>query len=319
MAETTLPPFQLLKTKLQSTLQASYPHFTRDIHEWKAQEITALQEALHRKVKGYISEKWFYTHLKPTQNDKLPRIDMLDMLAQYVGYAGWQDFVFQTAPSPTPSVETNPLPALPTERREQKIQFLVYVAILILGGLVWYGSSFFVAKMDSIIEFCFQDADTQKPLVQDIDIFILQDKESPKLHKVNKNGCIQLKSEQKQIKLIVKAPYYKTDTLVRTIRQGQASELIKLKKDDYALLIHLIAKHGTTEAEKKQRQKQLDLIMDEEAQIFQIDESGLGVELYNKQEFIDKLALPISSLKNLQIIETQYQKGKIILLRFLQP
>jgi hypothetical protein len=179
-------------------------------------------------------------------------------------------------------------------------------------------SSFFVAKA-SLVEFCFQDADTQKPLVKDIDVFILQDKESPKLQKVNQQGCIQLKNEQKQIKLIIKAPYYKTDTLVRTIRQGQASEIIKLKKDDYALLIHLIAKHGTTEAEKKQRQKQLDLIIDEEAQIFQIDESGLGVELYNKEEFIDKLALPISSLKNLQIIETQYKKGKIILLRFLQP
>jgi hypothetical protein len=132
MAETTLPPFQLLKTKLQNTLQASYPHFTRDIHDWKAQEITALQEALHQKVKGYISEKWFYTHLKPSQNDKLPRIDMLDMLAQYVGYAGWQDFVFQTAPSPTPK-ETVSLPALPAKGREQKIQFWVYVAIVILG------------------------------------------------------------------------------------------------------------------------------------------------------------------------------------------
>jgi hypothetical protein len=311
--------FQLLKTALQNTLQASYPHFTRDIHEWKAQEITALQEALHQKVKGYVSEKWFYTHLKPTQNDKLPRIDMLDMLAQYIGYQNWQDFVYKSPNPQKERIEAHSLEGenILSKKRSVRWEVLRYWLLLPLGiGIFIFWNGTFANE--AVLEFCFQDADTQKPITQELDVFLWQEKESPKLQKINKQGCMRLKSNSPTITLIVKAPYYKTDTIVRSVRQGQASEIIKLKKDDYALLIHLIAKHGTNETERNQKRKQLDRIIAHDAQIFQIDEDGLGLELYNKEEFIDKLALPVSSLKNLEIIETQYQKDKIVLLRFLQ-
>lgn len=310
--------FQHLKTKLQITLQASYPHFKRDIHEWKAQEITALQDALHQKVKGYISEKWFYTHLKPTQNEKLPRIDMLDMLSQYIGYTGWQDFVFQQNLSPNPLIaDIDNIPPIKKSTKPFLPRFNIYMGlalIFLLGVGLWAMNQ----KNIFQAEFCFQDADTEKPITQDIDIWILKQGESPQLQKIDKKGCAKLKASIKTLTFVVKSPYYKTDTITRTLTQGQASELIKLKRDDYALLIQLIAKHGTTEKEKEQRRKQLDKMFDHEAQIFQIDEEGLGIELYSKEEFTTKLALPISSLKNIQIIETQYQKGKIILLRFLQ-
>lgn len=306
--------FQRLKTKLQTTLQASYPHFNRDIHEWKAQEITALQEALHQKVKGYISEKWFYTHLKPTQNEKLPRIDMLDMLAQYVGYAGWQDFVFQQNPT-LPTADTPKI--IETPEKLYPIRFDIY---FVMSLVVLLGLGFWAMNQKSSFQatFCFQDADTEKAITQDIHIWILKQGESPQLQKIDKKGCIQIKTNLQTITFVVKSPYYKTDTITRAFTQGQASETIKLKRDDYALLIQLIAKHGTTEEEKDQRSKQLDKMFDAEAQIFQIDEAGLGIELYSKEEFITKLSLPISSLKNIQIIETQYHKGKIVLLRFLQ-
>lgn len=318
MAENTLAQFQLLKQKLQTTLQVSYPHFTQHIHEWKAQEITALQEALHQKVKGYISEKWFYTHLKPTQNEKLPRIDMLDMLSQYVGYACWQDFVFKERGLAIVQV---PEKRLDIEIEKTKAKpFLKYILGIALACLVLVGIwalSFLPTSVQGMT-FCFEDADTQKPIYQGVSVWKLQEKESPTLCEVRKNGCVHIKEAFEKITLVVKAPYYKTDTIVRTRKQGQTTETIKLKRDDYALLISLIAKHGTTQDEKQQRQKQLNQIFDAEAQIFQIDEAGLGIELYGKEEFIDKLSLPISSLKDIQIIETQYLKGKIILLRFLQ-
>lgn len=308
--------FQLLKTKLQATLQASYPHFSREIHTWKGQEIIALQEALHQKVKGYISEKWFYTHLKPTQNEKLPRIDMLDMLAQYVGYAGWQDFMFQEAKDTHHASKINPFQNKLTETRNSKRYFLFIIAILGISSSFW--SLNFLAKGYTFeVQFCFQDADTEKVIQKDIDIWVLNKRESPKLHKT-KNGCTKIKTTDPTLTFVVKAPYYKTDTITRALAKGQASEVIKLKKDDYALLIQLIAKHGTNEAEKEQRIKKLEKMFDEEVQVFQIDEAGLGIELYSKAEFIDKLSLPISSLRNIQIIDIQYQKDKIMLLRFIQ-
>ena len=320
MQNEALNHFQTLKIKLQTTLQANYPHLGRSIHEWKSQEITALQEILHQKVKGYISEKWFYTHLKPLENDKLPRIDMLDMLARFVGYAGWQDFVFQH------TFEKNNLPhstlQIPMQIGSSKnIHFFLWkwligsVFVLIIGLSVW---AMIQKQKDYEAEFCFQDADTQQSITQAIDVFLLKEGESPQLQKVNQQGCVKIRSKQNMLMMVVKAKYYQTDTIIRQINQEKTNEIIKLKKDDYALLIHLLSKQGKTEAEKKQKRKQLDKMIDEEAQIFQIDESGLGVELYSKEEFIDKLSLPISSLKNLEIIETKYQNEKIILLRFLQ-
>ncbi len=316
MTADILMHFQTLKLKLQETLQKSYPHFNQSINEWKAQEITALQEALHQKVKGYVSEKWFYTHLKPIQNDKLPRIDMLDMLAQYVDYANWQEFLFQQK-SLLPLEETNILPhknSIKATKSVFALQYKVYaILILVATALFWAMNT----KKNNL-EFCFQDADTQKPITQNIEIIRLQAGESPQIQKVNKKGCLPLTISQTKLTLVVKAKYYKTDTITRSLTAGQASEIIMLKKDDYALLIHLISKIGTTETAQIQKQTQLQKMFDDEAQIFQINEDGLGIELYNKPEFIDKLSLPLSSLKNIEVIETQYDKGKIILLRFIQ-
>jgi hypothetical protein len=309
--------FQILKTKLQATMQASYPHFNRAIHEWKAQEIMALQTALHEKVKGYISEKWFYTHLKPLQNDKLPRIDMLDMLAQYVGYANWQDFTFQQQPPvyTAPAIRQD-IHAKPKTATKLYLPALKQISAFLIISLVGFALLGFWKK--DMIQFCFQDADTQKPIYQDIEVRLLKEGESPQLQKIDKNGCLKIPKPPTKITFVVKSAYYRTDTITRTPAQMQAQEVIKLKKDDYALLIQLIAKQGTTPTEKEQRKKKLERMIDEEAQIFQIDDTGLGIELYSKTEFIDKLALPISSLKDLQIIEIQYEQSKISLLRFLQ-
>ena len=54
-------------------------------------------------------------------------------------------------------------------------------------------------------------------------------------------------------------------------------------------------------------------------QIYQIfDKNNSGMELYNKQEFINKLTMPVNSLKNIEIIETIYTGNKISMLRFRQ-
>ena len=316
MQNEALQHFKTLKVKLQAEMQEQHPYFASEIHDWKSQEITALQEALKQKVQGYVSEKWFYTHLKPRQNGKLPRIDMLNMLSRFIGYEGWQDFIFQH--SVADQVEILP------QKDEQKLKksnrvvwkgVLGSVVLVTIGILVWAMVS---KPSDFEVRFCFQDADTQQPVAKDIEVLLLKEGESPQLQKVNRQGCVKITSQQKRLVLVVKARYYQTDTIIRQVSHQKSEELIKLKKDDYAVLIHLISKPGKTAREKQQRRKQLKKMIDEEAQIFQVDESGLGVELYNKEEFIDQLSLPIRSLQNLEIIETKYRNNQIVLLRFLQ-
>ncbi len=195
----------------------------------------------------------------------------------------------------------------------QELAGAVLVLTIVFG--VWA----MVQKPSSFkTRFCFQDADTKQPITKDVEVFWLKAGETPQLHKVNRKGCVKIESKQTLLTLVVKARYYRTDTIVRRLEQAKSEELITLKKDDYALLIHLISKPGKTLKQRLKRRKQLDKMIDAEAQVFQVDESGLGVELYSKTDFIDKLSLPIGSLKNLEVLETKYQQGKITLLRFLQ-
>lgn len=54
------------------------------------------------------------------------------------------------------------------------------------------------------------------------------------------------------------------------------------------------------------------------ARIFQVMEGTIGMEMYNKWEFIIKLNLPTSSLRDIEILDTKYGNEKITHLRFKQ-
>ena len=55
------------------------------------------------------------------------------------------------------------------------------------------------------------------------------------------------------------------------------------------------------------------------AQIVQVYPTAqIGVEIYNKEEFIDKMTMPLKSLKNIEILETKHSEDGIIYVRFMQ-
>ena len=83
--------YRLLKNKVSERLQENYNVTSVRIEDWKGKDIEKLQKDLGERINGRISEKWFYTHLK-ADNERLPRIDMLDLLSEYVGYDNWLDF-----------------------------------------------------------------------------------------------------------------------------------------------------------------------------------------------------------------------------------
>lgn len=308
MSENELKYFELLKQEVAKTLQNSYA-VNQDIKKWKGQEITFLQDDLAEKVNGRISEKWFYTHMK-SDTGKLPRIDMLNIFAEYTGFQNWNDFKIKN------SVEHILLKPNPIIKKKSKL--LPFFLVPIFALIAVFAIYFYYPKTHTY-KFCFVDANLKAPIKNSpIWIVVLNNNESPMVTQCDTNGCFSLKTKEEQIQFIVRSPYYKTDTITRIVHNKALNEeQIQLKTNDYALMIHLFSTSKVTNWRK--RRKQLSSMLTDDARIYQLYDDGVtGMELYNKTEFIDKLTTPTKGLKNIEIIETIYSGDQISILRFKQ-
>lgn len=322
VSETEL--FELLKTELADTYRQVYSSCNAPIELWKGQDIINFQEELMQKVKGRISEKWFYTHIK-SKGEKLPRIDMLNMLSAYAGYQDWRDFTNQKGSFTNGKVEmetkegAKPFVApqkepeiLKTEEKSSKkyLQWtLLSIAVLVIAILL-------VSNATKTYRCCFTDLNGKPPVPNaKLEIKLIKAGESPVVIKCDEKGCFEVKSSQDQLKFLVSSPYYKPDTIIRVLEKDMTEE-IKLQTNDYALMIHYFSTAKLKDW--RQRRLQLEDMIAADAKIFQVYVDGTGMELYNKKEFIDKLTMPLKSLKNIEIIETHYNKNQLSLLRFIQ-
>lgn len=308
MALQDLEQFYVLKKEIERTYRAAHPASVHDIHDWKGQDIVNFQEHLQATVNGRISEKWFYTHIKTHENARLPRIDMLNLLSAYVGYTDWQGFQY---------AHQNPIPVEPEGendlRKENKIWIVGIASVFAIGLLIWAFTS-----PESVHHFCFTDATTGKAITEPlVEVWILEDGESPQKIPCDKQGCMKIKSSKGSVKFVVSAPYYHTDTITRKLVEAGEREDIDLRTDDYAMMIHYFS--ADKQKDWGKRRKQLQDIFSDKARIFQVSPNNeLGMELYNKQEFIDKLTTPIRSLGQIEVLETNYEQGKIVSMRFIQ-
>lgn len=286
-------------------MQQSYPGINPAISEWKGQEIVDFQEELLQKVNARISEKWFYSHMK-SEKAILPRIDILNLLSSYVGYANWNEFRYKNADQDTG-----------TEAPVKANRYFIYVPALVLTIMVVL---FFVFKVFSTREYRFRffDADTTEPVTNSvIEVSVLPEGESPVSYLCGPDGSFSLKTEKASIRFIVESPYYQTDTIFRLLDKFNRDETVRLRPDNYAMMIKYFSTGNVVDWQK--RRGQLNRIIADSAVIFQVfGKESVGAELYNKPEFINKLTLPSSGLKNIEIFDTRYQDGKIILIRFRQ-
>jgi hypothetical protein len=327
MSETEL--FDLLKKELAEMYRKVYPSCIAPIELWKGQDIINFQEELMLKVKGRISEKWFYTHLK-AKGEKLPRIDMLNMLSEYAGYQDWRDFTNQKGSFTTvkeeliekkeeketvqPVVEPEKqLEVIQPEKRSNKkyLQWvLISIAVLILVILLF-------VKNDNVYQGCLKDLNGNAPVVNaKLEVKLIKEGESPLIIRCDEKGCFEIRTPKEKIHFVVSSPYYKADTLTRVLEKELTTEELKLQTNDYALMIHYFSTAKLKDW--KQRRLQLEDMIAGEAKIFQVYKDGTGMELYNKREFIDKLTMPLKSLKNIEILETRYTNNQLSLLRFTQ-
>jgi hypothetical protein len=297
--------FEELKKKIVAMMQQSFPGINPMISKWKGQEISDFQEELRIKVNANISEKWFYTHMKGT-HPRLPRIDVLNFLSQYAGYANWDDFVFRN----------REFPSQVTGQVKASNRYFIIIPVITLVALsAFYGIFKYLNTQE--YKFSFYDADTRERITDGkIEVKLLIKGESPVTSICDSSGCFFLKTDDSRISMVVSNPYYRRDTIVRILRKFHRNEEITLHVNDYALMLHYLSTMKVDDWEK--RRKQLNNIIDDKATIYQVygRKSVLGIDLLNKNEFVDKVTMPSSSLKNIEILDTKFRNEKIIEIRF---
>lgn len=268
-----------------------------EISEWKGDDILVFQEELEKQVNGRISSKWFYTHMKSSQ-ESLPRIDVLNLMCQFVGYQNWADFSKEHQNKDRTRKNNSIIKYI-----SLTIPFLFILLIFIFSG--------------EAEKYTFQiiDFDTNKAPKENIQLEWLRAEESSKLLVSDSLGKIEIPVNDLRNKFIVKSPYYKSDTIVRWISEA-GGEVYKVKTDDYALMVHYFSTSKVKDWKK--RRVQLGTIFHDDAKIVEVIGGNIGVEFYSKSEFINRLTLPLSSLKSLDILSIERKGGQIINMRVKQ-
>ncbi len=294
--------FSLLKQQIAATFLASHAA-SNDIREWKGNTITDFQEDLRNKTKGSISEKWFYTYIK-NDAEKLPRIDMLNLLSIYAGFENWNDFTQRQTENKQPKEEGKSTKKLP-----QKLAWLLVLSPIIL--LAFYS----LYPKENTFSFCFTDADQREAITKiTLDIEVIRNNESSLYFKTDSLGCFTYTTPEKELKFVVKSPYHKTDTIVRHINSSN-HKTVQLQTDDYALMLLYYA-NGNKDDWKKRRD-QLNELIANNAQIYRVFKNNIGIEIYTKKEFINLLTIPTSTLKKMQILDKVYANDQIVKLKFM--
>jgi hypothetical protein len=295
--------FEQLKNKIVATMQQSFPGISPSISEWKGQDIVNFQEELLQKVNANLSEKWFYTHMK-AHNKSLPRIDVLNLLSKYTGYEDWKDFVHRNSS------------LMPLRNSSTGRKYFILVPLLATGIMgVFY--LFFLLINTREYVFSFYDADTKEPVTNsNIEVILLKENESPVNYLCNKDGSFTMRTDQSFIQLVVNSPYYRTDTISRTLKKFNKHESLALHANEYALMLRYFSDMEVDDWQK--RRAKLNEMFDDAAMICQVfgDKNPTGMEMYTKSEFIDKLTVPTHSLKHIEILDTKMIGERIMVLRF---
>lgn len=287
MHENPAQCLEALKKELQEQA-AKRLAIAKDFGDYSGQDISLFQEDLMAVCQSSVSEKWFYTHLK-NHHPKLPRIDVLQLLARYCAYASWEEFCQRQ--------KTEKVGPAPNKAKLWLLSLLLILAAVLV---------FFFWPHSQKVNLRFMDAYTQKEIpFKDLSIILISD---------DKLAQSLQKAEAKyEDSLEIKGAYYKIQKVF--VPKMDTME-INLYPDDYALMLNYFSRSDVQDLKK--RQEQLLEAIHPEAKIFQSHPQFQGIELLNREEFIERLLLPIDPLRNLEIQDIIYREGSIYRLRFVQ-
>lgn len=326
--------FETLKSEVAKVFLQDFPMLNSDYKKWKGMDITYFQESLRKKTKANVSEKWFYTYFKQ-DFEKLPRIDMLNLLSKYCGYDSWNDFVFKNESRLFKDLSENKasdesklensidskLEKTLFERNSVSAQGVIKWVSISVVALATFSIIFYLINYTPTYTFCFIDKDRKSPIKNPIEIIIERKGETPRKFMADKNGCFSYSTKDDTLYMTVNSTFHKETKLKFSLHNQSDTEIISLEPDDYALMLNYYLKtinnqNGTKEL--IQRRKQLDRLISDKALIYQVfDNQNYGVEVLSKDKYINLMTTPTSSLKNYQLIYSKTDdNGKIVKIKF---
>ena len=347
---TDIEIFEILKKSIADRFLEENSAQSSDISKWKGQEIVVFQEDLFNKTKSTVSEKWFYTYFK-SDFKKLPRIDMLNLLSQYCGFKSWAHFLRQkeievfgkiekekepitisrtdsdlelnehseikeVEQTFQPEIKENTDKSNPTTKEEKTISSTKKIALvtsIVSAILLAVLGVYFAFYQTKNYQFCFVDSDRQTLVKNSVEVTILRQGFTP-LYINSKTGCIEFESKSDSVQMVVSTPYHKLDTFNVNLHQYREPEKILLEPDDYKVMLYY---YSNSAKDLKQRMAKLNQMIDDNALIYQVyDNDFFGVEILTKQQYINLVSLPTTSLKNYSLIESESKNGKIVKLKF---
>ncbi len=303
--------FKHLQSKVAEKLREIYPEINEDMQEWKGEEIALFREELQQKVQGTISEKWFYTHIKNEQ-DKLPRVDTLNLFSQYIGLNSWSAFTHQFSSHERTAESTDRSNQQITMPKPERKRGLYILMALVTIGLVMYFS--FDTEKEIHYKICFIDKHTHLPVADSfLEIKMIKGDETPMFFPL-KSSCIS--GVGGEVDFIVKGRFYKPLHVKRKINSTTYEESIFLEPDDYSMILHLFA--NSQVEDWKERRNQLSEMLHENLKAYEISKDGFTIDVLTKDEFINKMTIPTKVLKKVAIVHTEYDGDKMSLIKFTQ-
>lgn len=300
---TELDFFQLLKQEVLLAYQKQYPYFQGNWKSFSSQDIQNLIGLVEEKTRQGISEKWIYTHLKAETNSKLPRKDMLDILSQFSGFSGWDEFVFTNREVAVGKKES--------QSKKGKKYFIVIgvltVLIAVIAFLVYPGK-----KPTQKLQLKNEFTNDTIP-AEEVKAYTVED--DKKVEIPIRNSEIEVAVKDENTKVIIQSPYYKKQEI--KINKTSENTEILLQPDDYAMMLKAFMKSDIKDWET--RKIQLNKILSDNLEVIVMLKNDLGAEYFNKNEFSEKLVIPTESVKRMQILEIKNNdEGKIEFIRIKQ-
>ncbi|RAR75383.1 hypothetical protein [Flavobacterium aciduliphilum] len=288
---TELEKFQELKHKVLLKYQEQYPFFQGNWKTFSSQDIQNLIGLIEVQCKQSISEKWIYTHLKPETNHKIPRKDMLNILSEFVGFSGWDEFSFEEK-----IVQTIENTSSEQSKTSKKWWLLLLVPLVVF----WV----FLNKKETASHTIQLKNEFTKEQVNSKEVKVFEVKDSVQKELEIHEGKVQVSNaDEKPTKLVIKSPFYRSKTVVLNVNNSKTEppKSIDLKPDDYAMVLKAFMVSDIKDW--KTRKEQLNKILSDDLEVIVMLKEDLGAEYFNKKEFSQKLIVPTPSLKKLQIVE----------------
>lgn len=299
---TELEMFFQLKQSVLETYRKQHPYFTGSWKTFSSQDIFNLIDAIQRKTKQSVSEKWIYTHLKPEHNEKLPRKDMLDILSQYVGLSGWDEFRFQFQ-EPTVSKEA----VVNSTSGNSKAYYVIGIGLILIIAALFLKNTFVNQKKTIELKDTFTK---EKIAPEEVKAFVVEDSVEKAIP--IKNGVLEV---SKKAKVVLKSPFYERKQI--TVSSNSEAQIIELKPDDYGMMLKAFMQSDIKDWET--RKSQLGMILSDNLEVMVMLKDNLGVEYFDKKEFTQQLIVPTPSIRKLKIVVLEKDnENKISLIRLIQ-